>query len=75
MHFSASVSLMFLASSAIAAPAALNKRAAAGVLTQQTYANFQISDGVAGNALAEVNAKFPVRPAPSSLVPGILNSY
>ena len=31
-----------------------------GVLTATTYANFQISDGVAGNALDEVNAKFPV---------------
>ena len=31
-----------------------------GVLTVQDYSEFQVSDGVAGNALAEVNAKFPV---------------
>ncbi|PKS06432.1 hypothetical protein jhhlp_007180 [Lomentospora prolificans] len=30
------------------------------LLTVQDYADFQISDGVAGNALAEVAAKFPV---------------
>ncbi|CAI4216273.1 unnamed protein product [Parascedosporium putredinis] len=30
------------------------------VLSVQDYADFQISDGVAGNALAEVAAKFPV---------------
>ncbi|KAF2193299.1 hypothetical protein K469DRAFT_735232 [Zopfia rhizophila CBS 207.26] len=30
------------------------------VLTQQDYADFQISDGVAGDALAEVQAKFPI---------------
>ena len=33
---------------------------AAPILTVQPYSEFQISDGVAGNALAEVNAKFPV---------------
>lgn len=38
-----------------------NAAAAGGsVLTAQSYADFQISDGVAGNALAEVNQKFPV---------------
>jgi hypothetical protein len=31
-----------------------------GVLTVQDYADFQVSSGVAGDALAEVNAKFPV---------------
>jgi hypothetical protein len=34
----------------------------ANVLTTQTYNQFQVSTGIAGNALAEVNAKFPVRP-------------
>ena len=29
-------------------------------LTVRPYSEFQISDGVAGNALAEVNAQFPV---------------
>jgi len=33
---------------------------AVDLLTVQDYADFQISDGVAGNALAEVAAKFPV---------------
>ncbi|EOD49623.1 Small secreted protein [Neofusicoccum parvum] len=38
-----------------------NAAAAGGsVLTAQSYADFQISDGVAGNALAEVNQKFPI---------------
>jgi hypothetical protein len=32
----------------------------AGVLTSKAYADFQVSGGVAGNALAEVQAKFPV---------------
>ena len=30
----------------------------------QTYNDFSVSSGVSGNALAEVNAKFPVRPHP-----------
>ncbi|KAJ4354310.1 uncharacterized protein N0V89_006044 [Didymosphaeria variabile] len=58
MRFSASVILSgLLATGAIAAPAGLRKR---GVLTAQSYADFQVSDGVAGNALAEVQAKFPI---------------
>lgn len=64
MYFKATI-LFSLAASALALPAPptevgiLEKRAAA-VLKTQTYANFQVSDGVAGNALAEVQAKFPV---------------
>ncbi|KAF2684022.1 hypothetical protein K458DRAFT_431639 [Lentithecium fluviatile CBS 122367] len=55
MRFSASVLLTsLLASGALAAPVA--KRA----LTAQSYADFQVSDGVAGNAQAEVLAKFPI---------------
>lgn len=53
--------ILFLAASALALPTAQDahhKRAA--VLTKQSYAQFQVSDGVAGNALAEVQAKFPV---------------
>lgn len=53
--------VLFLAASALALPTAQDahhKRAA--VLAQQSYADFQVSDGVAGNALAEVQAKFPV---------------
>lgn len=61
--------LLSLAASAFAAPATVNTRetrAAAGVgtavsvLKVQNYSDFQVSDGVAGNALAEVKAKFPV---------------
>lgn len=61
MYFKATL-LFSLAVSALAVPTT-EKRA--GVLTKQAYADFQISDGVAGNALAEVQAKFPV----SLLVP------
>lgn len=31
-----------------------------GILQVQNYSQFQVSGGVAGNALTEVNAKFPV---------------
>lgn len=58
MHFSTTITLLLSLSSAIAAP--INKRAAAGVLTVQTYDEFNVSGGVAGSALDEVNAKFPV---------------
>lgn len=56
MRFSASIILSGLLATAFAAPIANEKRA----LTATSYADFQVSDGVAGNALAEVNAKFPV---------------
>jgi len=36
----------------------------ADVLSVQSYADFQVSDGVGGNALDEVNANFPVSVAP-----------
>jgi hypothetical protein len=55
--------LLSLAVSALALPASKKSKAAAtaaSVLTVQDYADFQISDGVAGDALAEVKAKFPV---------------
>lgn len=59
MYFS-KIAILSLAASAIASPARLhqNKKRA---LEIQNYADFQISDGVAGNALAEVAEKFPVR--------------
>ncbi|KAF2472877.1 uncharacterized protein BDR25DRAFT_283447 [Lindgomyces ingoldianus] len=57
MRFSSSIFLFGLAATSLAAPVANAKR---GVLTKQSYADFQVSDGVAGNALAEVNAKFPI---------------
>lgn len=48
-----------LALSALALPTS-NVVKRADVLSTQSYADFQVSDGVAGNALAEVNANFPV---------------
>ena len=67
MHFSIPTTFALLVSLAIASPLSLtgekNQRAtkaAASVLTVQTYNDFQVSDGQAGNALAEVNASFPV---------------
>ena len=71
MHFSTPLTILLSISSAIAAP--VNKRAAAGVLTVQTYDEFNVSDGVAGNALDEVNAKFPVR-LPPLLLPQSTNT-
>jgi hypothetical protein len=56
MRFSASIVLSGLLATAFAAPIANEKRA----LTASSYADFQVSDGVGGNALAEVQAKFPL---------------
>jgi len=61
MRFSTLTTLLLTLSSSLAAPT--TKRAtgsSASVLTVQTYDDFSVSSGVAGNALAEVNAKFPV---------------
>ncbi|CAN8098996.1 unnamed protein product [Discula destructiva] len=58
MLFKATI-LFSLAVSALALPST-EKRAAAGVLTTRPYADFQISDGVGGDALAAVQAKFPI---------------
>jgi len=70
MQFSASTLAtllvgLALSSTAIASPIQVLPRAnatgtSAAVLTAQSYDDFQVSDGVAGNALAEVNAKFPI---------------
>ncbi|KAB2576736.1 putative small secreted protein [Lasiodiplodia theobromae] len=62
MHFSTIALFLGLTASSLAAPVpgsanGLSKRA---LLTEQSYADFQISDGVAGNALQEVNQKFPI---------------
>lgn len=51
-----------LSISTLALPTAPSLDRRANVLTTQTYNQFQVSTGIAGNALAEVNAKFPVRP-------------
>jgi len=54
MRFSTITLFLSLAATTLAAP--VERRA----LKTQTYNQFQVSDGVAGNALAEVDAKFPV---------------
>jgi len=54
MRFSTLTLLLSLTTSILSAPT--EKRA----LKTQSYNQFQVSGGVAGNALAEVNAKFPV---------------
>lgn len=41
----------------------------ADLLQTQSYADFQVSDGVAGNALAEVAANFPVSDSLPSMIP------
>jgi hypothetical protein len=60
----ATTSASAVATTAASAVATAAASAAAGtgasVLTVQDYADFQVSDGVAGDALNEVNAKFPV---------------
>jgi hypothetical protein len=66
MHFSTPFTIFLSLTGALAAPIKLSKRAATGtsaaVLKVQSYDEFNVSGGVAGNALAEVNAAFPVRP-------------
>jgi hypothetical protein len=57
MHLIKSILFASLAACSTAMPS----RRQANVLQVQDYAQFQISDGVAGNALQEVAEKFPVR--------------
>lgn len=60
MHFTRFFVAVSVISSAIALPisgTSIAKRA----LQFREYADFQISDGEAGNALDEAKAKFPVR--------------
>ncbi|KAF4830734.1 hypothetical protein CGCTS75_v005647 [Colletotrichum tropicale] len=59
---SAAVSLAAALPTTSQVDAALDKRA----LVDRTYAEIQISDGVAGNAADEAKAKFPVDPATAS---------
>ncbi|KAM0171711.1 hypothetical protein ACHAPF_007958 [Botrytis cinerea] len=66
MRFSNLAIFFSLSVATLAAPTDTIKRAStkatsASVLTAGDYSSFQVSDGVAGDALAEVNAKFPVR--------------
>jgi len=48
------------AAAAVAASSGSAAAAGAGVLTAQSYNDFSVSGGVAGSALDEVNAKFPI---------------
>lgn len=57
MKFSSTTILLALLTLSSAGPITPKAKRA---LTAQSYSEFQVSDGVAGNALAEVNAKFPV---------------
>lgn len=57
MYLSRAILFVSLVASTIAAPS----RKRADLLQVQAYAQFQISDGLAGNALEEVAKKFPVR--------------
>ena len=57
MYITQLATLLALAASTLSLPTGeVQKRA----LTVRPYADFQISSGTAGNALAEAQAKFPV---------------
>jgi len=63
MHFSTTTLTLLLSLSSTFFAAPTSKRAigtSAAVLTASSYDDFSVSAGVSGNALAEVNAKFPV---------------
>ncbi|OJD36242.1 small secreted protein [Diplodia corticola] len=62
MHFATVALFLGLAASSLASPIShsANGLAKRAILSEQSYADFQISDGQAGNALQEVNQKFPV---------------
>lgn len=57
MHLSSTTVLLSLLTFSFAIPTPTKQKRA---LQSQSYAQFQVSDGVAGNALDEVNANFPV---------------
>ncbi|KAK4181653.1 hypothetical protein QBC36DRAFT_306226 [Triangularia setosa] len=61
MFFKATFLFSLLATS-LALPTGIENRNVEkrGVLQVQNYSQFQVSGGAAGNALAEVNAKFPI---------------
>jgi len=60
MRLTAATLLFGLVATIVASPVPATKYTKRGVLTQQSYNDFEISDGVAGNSVAEVLAKFPV---------------
>ena len=79
MHFSTTTLTLLLSLSSALFAAPTSKRAtgtSAAVLTASSYDDFSVSAGVSGDALAEVNAKFPVGTlpipyfCPSNLLPG-----
>ena len=67
MHFPTTALLFGLVATCIAGPTRFPGVKARQAVTPQAYADFQVSDGVAGNALGEVNAEFPVRILPCKL--------
>jgi hypothetical protein len=72
MYFKAAVLFSLLASSIALPMGNGDRKVKRGVLTVQDYADFQVSSGVAGDALAEVNAKFPVcNPLPHLVRPSL----
>ncbi|KAH8885250.1 hypothetical protein GQ53DRAFT_660334 [Thozetella sp. PMI_491] len=62
MYFAKAAVVLSLALSAVAMPAGTDDRKVkrAAVLKVSDYSAFQVSGGTAGNALAEVQAKFPI---------------
>ncbi|EHY53913.1 hypothetical protein HRR83_004554 [Exophiala dermatitidis] len=59
MYFSPAAILLGLVALSAATPTGV-KPVVKRALTARPYSQFQVSDGVAGNALAEVNAQFPI---------------
>ncbi|OQU93584.1 hypothetical protein CLAIMM_00071 [Cladophialophora immunda] len=59
MYISSATILLGLVALSAAGPIGVRTKRA-NVLTVRPYSEFQVSDGVAGNALAEVNANFPI---------------
>ncbi|KAK1711031.1 hypothetical protein BDP67DRAFT_545392 [Colletotrichum lupini] len=60
MYFSKIAVLFTLAATGLSAPIEGAEKRQAKLLSVQDYSQFQVSDGTAGNALAEVAQKFPV---------------
>ncbi|KAI6379109.1 hypothetical protein MCOR25_002089 [Pyricularia grisea] len=58
--FFSKTAVLALATAAVALPTSQQLDKRAGMLKSEPYANFQISDGVGGDALAEVKKKFPI---------------
>lgn len=63
MFFSKTL-ILALAAAAVALPTSQQLDKRAGILKKEPYSQFQVSDGVGGDALAEVKKKFPVWASP-----------